>query len=228
MKVVVLGGTGLLGKELQSINSEFEYYGSELDITNTLTLHKKLDELNPDVILHLAAIKDSLEVESNPIKSIETNIIGTANISIWCIENNCRLVYVSTDYVYNGDSKIKHKETSPVRPENLYSNSKLGGECSVKFVKNHCIIRTSFGDSKFPYESAYDNLFVSKDYVDVIAPMILNVTISNYTGIINVGTHPKSMLEYAKRRNEIKIIKHTKHKNFVLNTNRYDKLFGSK
>jgi len=226
MKVIVLGGTGLLGKELQKINSEFNYYGSELDVTNLYTLHKKLDEIQPNIILHLAAVKDSTYVNSNPYKVIETNIIGTTNVSLWCIKNNCRLVYISTDYVYNGDTFDNHIEDESLKPENLYATSKLGGECSVLFVKNHCIIRTSFGDSKFPYEKAYSNLFVSKDYVDIIAPMILKVSLSDYVGIINVGTQPKSISEYAERRNKIKKAKLTKDKNFVLNTNRYDKLFG--
>lgn len=228
MKVVVLGGTGLLGKELQKLNSNFYYYGKNLDITNITSLHKKLDELNPDIILHLAAIKDSIYAESHPIETIETNIIGTANVSLWCIENNCRLVYVSTDYVYDGGSDVEHTEFSALKPENLYATSKLGGECSVSFVSNHSIIRTSFGESKFPYDNVYSSLYVSKDYVDIIAPMILKVTLSDYIGVINIGTEAKSMLDYAKRRNKIKVIKHTKPKNFVLNTNRYDKLFGSK
>jgi dTDP-4-dehydrorhamnose reductase len=228
MKVVVLGGTGLLGKELQSIKKDFHYFGKELDITNSKLLYKKLDELQPDIILHLAAIKDSIYVKDNPIPTIETNIIGTANVSIWCIRNKCRLVYLSTDYVYDGNSKTEHNEDDALKPENLYATSKLAGEFSVEFVPNHCIIRTSFGDSKFPYDMAYSNVFVSKDYVDIIAPMILNVLVSDYTGVINVGTESKSILEYAKKRNKIKIIEHTKYKNFVLNTTRYERMFGGK
>ena len=140
MKIIVLGGTGLLGKELQKINSQLNYYGSELDITNVYSLYNKLNEIQPNIILHLAAVKDSTYVNSNPIETIETNIIGTANVSLWCIKNNCRLVYISTDYVYNGDTDDNHIENEPLKPENLYATSKLGGECSVSFVKNHCII----------------------------------------------------------------------------------------
>lgn len=226
MKVVVLGGTGLLGKELQKLNSDFYYYGKDLDITNINFLHKKLDELNPDIILHLAAIKDSIYVESHPIETIETNIIGTANVSLWCIENNCRLVYVSTDYVYDGNANEPHTELASLNPQNLYATSKLAGECSVSFVSNHCIIRTSFGDSIFPYKYAYDNLYVSKDYVDIIAPMIYKVLLSEYVGIINIGTESKTILEYAKIRNEVIAKTNNESKNFILNTTRYNELFN--
>jgi dTDP-4-dehydrorhamnose reductase len=227
MKIVVLGGTGLLGKELQKIDSKLKCYGSDVNVSDKTTLFNKLNEINPDIILHLAAIKDSIYVDNNPIETIETNIIGTANVSIWCSENNRRLVFVSTDYVYDCDSEKEHIETEGTNPYNLYAQSKLGGECSVSFVKNHCIIRTSFGESKFPYKSAYDNLYVSKDYVDVIAPMIYKVLISDFTGIINVGTEPKTILEYAQRRNQITAIQHIKSKNFILNTTRYNELFNS-
>jgi len=227
MKIVVLGGTGLLGKELQKIDSKLKCYGSDIDVSNKAILFNKLDEIQPNIVLHLAAVKDSIYVDSNPIEGIQTNIIGTANVAIWCSQNNVRLVFVSTDYVYDCDLKNEHIETEGVKPFNLYAQSKLGGECSVSFVKNHCIIRTSFGDSKFPYKSAYDNLYVSKDYVDVIAPMIYKVLISDFIGIINVGTEPKTILEYAQRRNEITAIHHIKSKNFILNTTRYNELFNS-
>jgi dTDP-4-dehydrorhamnose reductase len=68
-------------------------------------------------------------------------------------------------------------------------------------VPDHLIIRTSFGASDFPYDHAYNNLWTSKDYVDVIAPMILKASKSDLTGIINIGTEKKTMLNYARRRN---------------------------
>ena len=225
MKLVIIGGTGTLGKELQKINPNHDYFGRDLDITNKEILFKKLDEINPDVILHLAAITDSNYVDSNLIDTIETNIIGTAYISKWCISNNKRLVYVSTDYVYDGELDIEHAEDEAVKPNNNYAISKLGGECSVKFVKSHCIVRTSFGTDKTKYKSAYKNLLTSKDYVDVIAPMIYNVIFSDIDGIINIGTDSKSVYDYANKRYKAKSDFLPKAKNFSLNTNRYKNIF---
>ncbi len=80
------------------------------------------------------------------------------------------IVYISTDYVYLGTGN--HAEIDPLYPNNEYAWTKLGGECSTKLVKDHLIIRTSFGPLKFPYKEAFENLWVSKDYINVIAPKL--------------------------------------------------------
>ena len=234
MKIVVLGGTGLLGKELERLDSQLECYGHVLDITDTTILYKKLDEIKPDVILHAAAVTNADEVNTFPGRVIMTNIIGTANVATWCIKNNCRLVYISTDYVYNGYDTNKiygHKETDVVSPYNSYASSKYAGECAVQFVINSCIIRTSFGASKFPYEGAYKDVFVSKGYVDEIAPKILKVAKSFYTGIINIGSITTSVYSYAFKRNPlVKAYNHPggRKLNFTLDTSVYEELFENK
>jgi dTDP-4-dehydrorhamnose reductase len=71
-------------------------------------------------------------------------------------------------------------------------------------VPNHLIIRTSFGATEFPYTEAYNNKWTSKDYVDIIAPMILEVANSDLTGVINIGTESKTIFEFANKRNQVK------------------------
>lgn len=229
MKILVTGGTGMLGSEIKKIDKNIDtvYYGKELNVENYKKVSQIFYQEMPDVVLHLAAITDSIYVLDNKQDTINTNIIGTANIAKWCIQNNKRLVFVSTDYVYDGDSTNPHTEDEPLKPENLYAVSKLAGECSVKFVTNHCIIRTSFGKSVFPYKQAYNNLYVSKDYVDVIAPMIFRISISDFIGTINVGTDAKSVFEYASKRNDVIKQNLPISRNFVLNTEKYNKLFNS-
>jgi len=199
MKVLMLGGTGLLGSEFKKI-SDFILSGREIDITIESELNSKLDVIKPDIILLAAAETNSVDIDKNPIPALETNIKGTANVTKYCIENNIRLIYISTDYVYDSKSD-NHQEDEPINPFNLYAWTKLGGECAVRAHKNSLIIRTSFGSSEYPYEFAYGNRFVSKDYVDVIAPMIKDLVLSDEVGIINVGTDEKTLYEYAKQRN---------------------------
>ena len=199
MKVLMLGGTGLLGSEFKKI-SDFILAGSEIDITVESELYSKLNIIKPDTILLAAAKTNSVDIDNNPISAINTNIVGVSNVTKYCIENNIRLVYISTDYVY--DSKGgEHKEDGPINPFNFYAWTKLGGECSVRGHRNSLIIRTSFGSTEYPYEYAYTNRYVSKDYVDIIAPMIKDLTLSEETGIINVGTDNKTLYEYALKRN---------------------------
>jgi dTDP-4-dehydrorhamnose reductase len=199
MKVLMLGGTGLLGSEFKKI-SDFILSGREIDITIESELNSKLDVIKPDIILLAAAETNSVDIDKNPIPALETNIKGTVNVTKYCIENNIRLIYISTDYVYDSKSD-NHQEDEPINPFNLYAWTKLGGECAVRVHKNSLIIRTSFGSSEYPYEFAYGNRFVSKDYVDVIAPMIKDLVLSDEVGIINVGTYEKTLYEYAKQRN---------------------------
>ena len=199
MRVLMLGGTGLLGSEFKNI-SDFILSGSEIDIRNQNELFLKLDTIRPDIVVLAAAKTNSVEIDKDPISAIDTNIIGTANVVNWCINKSVRLVYISTDYVYDHRTDI-HTENGPVHPFNYYAWTKLGGECSVMGHKNSLIIRTSFGSSEYPYEYAYTNRLVNKDYVDVIAPIIKQLVLSKEVGIINVGTNPKSIWEYAITRN---------------------------
>ena len=197
MKILVLGGYGMLGTALKEIDQNLVLTGKKaLDIRDFSLVNTYLSTWKPGIVILCAAITDT----KNKQGLIETNIQGTANVALGCLIHGIRLVYISTDYVYSGVLG-NHKESDPLLPSNNYSWSKLGGECSARMVDNHLIIRTSFGSSEFPYEYAYNNMWTSKDYVDVIAPMILEASKSDLTGIINIGTEKKTMLNYARRRN---------------------------
>lgn len=226
MKIVVTGKKGLLSSELQNIDLNIIGLSSnDYDITNP-NIFDKLEKINPDIIIHTAAVTNSLKIVDDPILSINTNIIGTANIVKYCHKYNKRLVYISTDYIYPG-SKGNYNESDPILPYNKYAWTKLGGECSVILLDNYLIIRTSFGDSNFPYEQAWGNQIVSKDYVDVIAPKILKASISNINGILNIGTNPKTIFEYASKRNNVKESFLNNKTNFSLNINKYEQLFSN-
>lgn len=207
MRVLLLGSSGLLGTELQKCNPDLICPPhKELDITNFNSLKLYVDLLNPDIIINAVAIKDNRAIEKNPEPAIRTNIIGAANVSMVCREKGIRLVYISTDYIYKG-SRGNYVETDEIFPFNIYSWTKLGGECSTVTVKNHLIIRTSFGSTNFDYETAFTDKWSSKDYVDIIAPMIYEAATSPLIGILNLGTERKTLYEYASKRNQVKPVK---------------------
>jgi dTDP-4-dehydrorhamnose reductase len=93
----------------------------------------------------------------------------------------------------------------------------------VRLVPNHLIIRTSFGSTTFPYEEAWTNQLVSKDYVDVIAPMILEASKSNIVGVLNIGTESKSLYEYAQKRNNVKPIQFKEDSNLIVSSDKTPK-----
>jgi dTDP-4-dehydrorhamnose reductase len=228
MKIVIFGGTGLLGSEFSILDKDLILLGSaDCDISNESWVYQKLNQLKPDIVVNAAAQTKSTDIFGKQSEFIDTNIIGSSNISKWCISKNKRLVYISTDYVYDGGGSAWHNEDEPLKPNNHYAMTKLAGEVPVQLVADHCIIRTSFGKPEWDYPRAYDNLWTSKDYVDVIAPMVLKVIKSDYYGIINVGTDRKSIYDYVVQRNP-DVIKHSmiNSMDVSMNLDEYKKLFN--
>ena len=200
MKIVLFGASGSLGTELKKINPELICpTREECNITSALGVYETILKYSPDMIIHAAAVTDNRIVEKYPMTAIDVNIVGTANIAVECISRNIRLVYLSTDYLYKGD-RGNYLEEDEILPFNLYSWTKLGGECSVKGVPNHLIIRTSFGKNTFDYNVAFTDKWSSKDYVDVLAPMIYEAAISPLTGVLNMGTERKTLYSHAIER----------------------------
>jgi 2-polyprenyl-3-methyl-5-hydroxy-6-metoxy-1,4-benzoquinol methylase len=200
MKVLLFGGSGLLGTTLSLKFDIITPSKSECNILDYFKLEKFIKKTNPDVIINAAAITDNRIVELDPTKAIQVNIIGAANLAIICSKIKVRLVYISTDYVYRGN-RGNYKESDDVFPFNNYSHTKLGGECSTRLVKNHLIIRTSFG-IEFKYKKAFVDKWTSKDYVGVIAPMIYEAAISPLTGVLNLGTERKTIYDYVYKTNQ--------------------------
>ncbi|MBM6618242.1 dTDP-4-dehydrorhamnose reductase [Bacillus suaedaesalsae] len=149
-KVLVTGAKGQLGSELVLVLKEFGYtvfsFGrDQLDITNEVEVFNQVTKVNPNIIIHCAAFTDVDGAESNPDLSFLVNGIGTRNIAIAAESIQAKLVYISTDYVFNGKSNTPYNEYSKTDPINIYGLSKLAGECFVRdFHSKYFIIRTSW------------------------------------------------------------------------------------
>jgi dTDP-4-dehydrorhamnose reductase len=201
VQILLTGGSGLLGTELQKLASDLLVpTHAELDITDAEAVSTFVAAHQPDVILHAAAMTSNRDAEANPDAAMKINVEGTANLVKTCEGTRIRFVYVSTDYVYRGD-RGNYSESDEVAPFNLYAATKLAGEEAVRQVPNHLIIRTSFGASVFAYPDAYADKWSSKEYVDVIAPKILEASRSPLTGILHLGGERRSIYEYAIERN---------------------------
>ena len=208
VRILLTGGSGLLGTELRQIQQGLVApSSSELDIRDASAVAHCLSTIRPDIVIHAAAATDNRLIEQDPTQALAVNIGGTLNIAQACLGSRIRLVYISTDYVYKGD-RSDYLETDEILPASLYSWSKLGGEAAVRSVPNHLIIRTSFGASKFSYPGAFSDKWTSKDYVDIVAPEILAAAKSPLSGVLHLGSDRRSMHEYAIARNpDVKAIK---------------------
>ena len=140
-----------------------------------------------------------MSVHNNNIaKSINLNIIGTANIVKICEKLNIKLIYFSSSYVYPG-KKGGYKENDPLLPINNYAWSKLGGECSVMLYKNSLIVRASMTEKPFIHKAAFSDFLTNFVFHEDIAPKVFKLL--NLKGIINFGGKSQSVFKFAKKYN---------------------------
>ena len=136
--------------------------------------------------------------ETNISKSIDLNIIGTANVVKACKKFGIKLVYMSTGYVYNG-TKGNYSEEDGLKPFNNYGWSKLGGECSALMYKNSLILRVTMTEKPFKFKSAYTNLISNFMFHEELVKMLPKLL--NKKGVINVGGKTQSVYRFVKENN---------------------------
>ncbi len=195
--ILVTGGSGLLGNELRRILPDADYPSrSDFDVTKFEQMDGFVKNKHFATIFHAAAFTSPPKVDQNPEEAIESNIVGTSNVTRLCIKYGMRLIYISTDYVFRGD-RGNYAESDAVFPVNKYAWSKLGGECAVRMYDNAVIVRTSFGPAEFPYEKAFVDQWTSRETVSTIAEMMLKIIDSDFRGVIHVGGERKTVYDYA-------------------------------
>tara|TARA_R110000824_G_scaffold380118_1_gene572377 strand:+ start:3036 stop:3788 length:753 start_codon:yes stop_codon:yes gene_type:complete len=210
-KILISGGGGKLAGCIKDLG--FSQYVIDnpsrtlMDIRLLDEVIQRIKEFQPDYFIHTAAYTRPMRKhQENPDMSIETNIIGTANVALACMRYGVKLVYISTDYVYPGTDG-NYKETDPVSPYlgnndgvTKYGWSKLGGEASVRIYDNSLILRLCMSNKPFPHPKAAVDIRKSYLYEEEAAKNILNL-IDNY-GTINVGGPPQTAYEFASATNQ--------------------------
>ncbi|WP_440651425.1 sugar nucleotide-binding protein [Candidatus Pelagibacter sp. HIMB1495] len=216
--VFVTGGNGRFAKVLKEKNKilNLKFFSKkDFNILNIKSMERLVKKYEPKIILHCAGLSRPMKLhDKNISKSIDLNIIGTANVVKVCKKFKIKLIYFSTGYVYES-IKGNYSEKDPVKPINNYSLSKLGGECSVQMYKNSLILRITMTQKPFIYKKAYTNLYSNfmfhEDLVDILPKII------NEKGILNVGGKKKSVYEFAKLFNENILKTKINRKNLPLN-----------
>ena len=144
MKVFVTGVGGQLGHDVMNELAKRGYAGIgsdvqgdcdyPLDITDASAVEQVLTEVNPDVVIHCAAwtAVDLAEDEDKQEKVRAINVDGTQNIADVCKKLNCKMVYISTDYVFDGQGETPWEpDCKDYAPLNVYGQTKLEGELAV-------------------------------------------------------------------------------------------------
>ena len=217
--ILVTGGNGRFAKILKENNKllNLKFLSKkELNILDSKSIEKCFSKNKPNIIFHCAGLSRPMKLHEEDIaKSIDLNIIGTANMVKVCKKFNIKIIYFSTGYVYEG-RKGNYSEQDPVKPFNNYALSKLGGEASVLMYKNSLVLRLTMMEKPFPYTKAYTNLvsnFIYHEDLVKILPKIINKF-----GIINIGGKKQSIYDFVKNKNkDIKKDKLNKNSNIPLN-----------
>ena len=201
-KIIITGGEGRFAQVLKNNNRNLNIFfpnKKALNILNIKTVEKYIKKIKPKYVLHAAGLSRPMNIhDKNISKSIDLNIIGTANVVKVCEKYNIKLIYFSTNYIYPG-RKGNYKEEDAVLPINSYAWSKLGGECSVKLYKNSLILRLCMCEKPFLHKYAFSDVktnFMFHEDVAKILPKVLNKK-----GILNIGGKIQTVFEFAKKNN---------------------------
>ncbi len=185
MKVFITGGSGILGQYLNiELSRKFDiltqynsnpgncgkYNSVQLDLLNLEDLGKTVEKFSPDIIIHAAALANTVTIEPFTPKYVyDLNVGVTEYLAVLCKAKGIKLVYTSTDQVYAGDRGSMLKENAKLMPLSIYGETKLVGEYKViNTFNNYIIIRLGllfgFGlnHSRMHFDNMYENFRNSK------------------------------------------------------------------
>ena len=201
--IVVTGGSGRFAQELKKIKCKYNFIfrsKKQLNILSISSIRKNIKNFKPDCILHLAGLSRPMSIHNKNIqKSIDLNIIGTANLVKICSERNIKIIFFSTNYVYPG-RKGNYKEQDAVLPWNNYGWSKLGAESAVQMYKNSLIIRACMTERPFTHKSAFQDVITNFIFHDEFAKIFIKTIPKK--GIINIGGKTQTIYNFAKKNNK--------------------------
>ena len=206
MRVTILGATGLLGKALMREwqGDEVSGFGSrDADIRSEHQISPVIAQHRPDWIVLAAAYTDVDGCEINRGLAFEVNTVGAVNVARAAKKAGCRLLLLSSDYVFDG-TKTTPYETSDTRsPRSVYGKTKAQAEEQISgMLPNSCIVRTSwlFGTGGKCFPDTILNLAAARDALDVVddqrgcptysrdlARAIVQLCGRNATGIVHVS-----------------------------------------
>jgi dTDP-4-dehydrorhamnose reductase len=161
MRIVITGASGMLGTDLlQALAGDHELTGLDnrkplielpntkyqlLDITDTKATYEVVTRINPELVIHAAAYTNVDGAESDQEQAYRINSLGTRNVALACQRFDAALIYISTDYVFNGQKKEPYLEIDRPDPLGTYAKSKYWGELYTQWLVNRfMIIRSSW------------------------------------------------------------------------------------
>jgi dTDP-4-dehydrorhamnose reductase len=194
---MITGAQGRLGSELKKLYPKA--HCPVFEIREWTDLSRIFKECEPDIVIHCAAMTNVGECEKHPWACYDINVLGTAGIVEFCEVYDSKLVYISTDHVFDGE-KGMYKETDIPNPTSMYAKSKLMGEWFTLTNPKNLVIRTSFMKD-FPFKKAYTDKMFNAEKVGTIAKMVKKAVDMNLTGLYHIAGKPKTVFDLARKFN---------------------------
>ncbi len=177
MVVAVTGASGQLGQALRHLagkSDSFKWYfadSSQADITSAQSLEIFFRAVKPDFCINAAAYTAVDRAESEPEKAFEVNVHGAQNLAEACLAHKVKLIHISTDFVFDGQSNRPYREDDTPNPQGVYARTKLEGEEQIRrILPSHFIIRTAWVYSGFGHNfmKTMLRLATERDQVGVV------------------------------------------------------------
>ena len=209
-KILLIGSKGQLGTSFIKVlrESSFDYVALDLpefDLTDKKKIRNTISEIEPNILINCSAYTDVAKAEDEAEKAVQLNGTALKYLSEICNESDILLCHFSTDYIFDGESKIPYMELNKANPKNIYGLSKYIGE---NIIQNYCnkylIIRTAalFGENSFNAStniiekfihlgetnqklSVVEDEFTSPTFSDNLAEQTMKIIEHNLTGIFH-------------------------------------------
>lgn len=236
-RILITGGSGFVGGHVANLaNNSFEVhavynqnplnmkniYEHQFDLSELAQIDNLLNHINPDIIIHSAAIANPDRCEDNRDAAIRINLAATEALTTWSDKNGARFIFTSTDMVFDGSNGNYHENDSP-NPISFYSVTKVNAENYIK--NNHCnhvIARVAlvYGIGITRHESFFEKMieklkigesvilfhdqYRSPILVDNLAEALLELADNDFVGIIHLaGSERISRYEFGLRTSDI-------------------------
>lgn len=202
--ILVTGVNGQLGhdvvRELKNRNIQCLGIGrKELDITNSYDVHIYIENINPECVIHCAAYTAVDKAEDEQELCYKVNVTGTENIAKACKDVNAKMIYISTDYVFEGNGDRPFEIDGKKQPLSVYGKTKYEGELKVQeILDKYFIVRISwvFGSNRNNFVKTMLRLGKEKDELNVVcdqvgsptytadlAPLLCDMAVSEKYGV---------------------------------------------
>lgn len=148
MKILVTGAYGQLGREIARQGTTHELILTDYDTLNIAdgqSVSAMMREVRPQAVIHCAAYTAVDAAEADADGAFRVNVVGSQNVAAACLETGARMVYISTDYVFDGNSEKPYREFDQANPQSVYGMTKWQGEQIVRQIMGrHYILRTAW------------------------------------------------------------------------------------